>query len=56
MCIKKNDGSAAPEKTEKDVALKEKDIDEVSGGVKWGDGERPTLQDAQNKERKRRKK
>ena len=52
MCFKKKEEPAV---TEKDVALKEKDIEKVSGGVKWGNGERPTLKDAQNKERQRRK-
>lgn len=55
MCFKKKDESADLTKEEKDIALKKKDIEKVSGGVKWGNGERPTLKDAQNKERQRRK-
>ena len=52
MCFKKKEEPAV---TEKDVDLKEEDIEEVSGGVKWGNGERPTLKDAQNKDRQRRR-
>ena len=52
MCFKKKEEPAV---TEKDVDLKEEDIEEVSGGVKWGSGERPTLKDAQTNDRKRRK-
>ena len=52
MCCKKKEEPAV---TEKDVDLKEEDIEEVSGGVKWGSGERPTLKDAQNNDRKRRR-
>lgn len=59
MCFKKKEEPAVTEKDvdlkEEDIDLKEEDIEEVSGGVKWGNGERPTLKDAQNKERQRRK-
>ena len=55
MCFKMKVKSADLEKKEKDIALQEEDIEEVSGGVKWGSGERPTLKDAQNNDRKRRK-
>ena len=40
---------------EKDISLEEEQIEEVSGGIKWGSGERPTLKDAQANDRKRRK-
>lgn len=52
MCLKKKDEPAV---SEKDIDLKEEDIEEVSGGIKWGSGERPTLKDAANNDRKRKK-
>ena len=59
MCFKKKEEPAVTEKDvdlkEEDIALKEKDIEKVSGGVKWGNGERPTLKDAANQERRRRR-
>ncbi|MBR2706574.1 MAG: hypothetical protein IKE74_04950 [Mogibacterium sp.] len=55
MCFTKKAEKPVSENEEKDVALKEEDIEEVSGGIKWGDGERPTLKDAASNDRKRRK-
>ena len=54
MCSDNKDRQNAYEE-EKDVSLEEEQIEEVSGGIKWGSGERPTLKDAQTNDRKRRK-
>ena len=56
MCFRKNAEKPVSSDEEKDIALKENDMDEVSGGIKWGNGDRPTLNDAiTNKERMRKK-
>lgn len=55
MCFKKETEKPVSVNEEKDIALEEDDIEEVSGGVKWGDGERPTLKDAAKNDRHLRK-
>ena len=42
---KKNERPLVPETGEEYILLNEEDIENVSGGIKWGEGRRPTLAD-----------